>query len=47
MPKKVVRKIGEVHEVRTVKTIWDKIKAFLEGLAGVAVVLVIAMAILG
>lgn len=47
MPRFVRRKVAEFHEVHAVKTLWDRIKAFLDGLAGVAVVMVILIAIFG
>lgn len=38
MPKKISRKIGEVHQVTTVPTFVDKVKEFLGTVAGAAVI---------
>lgn len=42
------KKTGTVEvDIYRRKTVWDRIKAFLDGLAGVAVVMVIVIAIFG
>lgn len=45
MPKQVRTKVGEIHHVETVKTFGDQVKEFAQGLAGIAVIVVIAIAI--
>lgn len=47
MPKQIRRKIGEIHEVDFVKTPWDKVKEFLQGMAGLALIGVILIAVFG
>lgn len=47
MPQQIRRKIGEIHQVDFVKTPWDKVKEFLEGLAGLALIGVILIAVFG
>lgn len=47
MPKQIRRKIGEIHQVDIVKTPWDKVKEFLKGLAGLALIGVILIAVFG
>lgn len=39
MPREERRKIGEIHTVRQVPTIWDKIKEAIGAIAGLAVVI--------
>lgn len=47
MPKYTRRKIADLYEIQTEKTLWDRIKPILDGLAGVMVVLVILAAVFG
>lgn len=41
MPRKVRKPIGTIYQETTEKTAWDKVKEFLEVVAGGAVVLTI------
>ncbi|WP_193747979.1 hypothetical protein [Leisingera sp. ANG-S5] len=43
MPKKVTKEVGKIYRSYEVKTFGDKVKEFLEGLAG----FIIIMAIIG
>lgn len=38
MPRKVRKKIGDIYEEHTVETFGDKVKEFLQGVAGLAII---------
>lgn len=45
MPKQVHEEVGKIIRTRTVKTKWDEVKEFLQGLAGAAVLILVLVLI--
>ena len=47
MPHWERNKVGEIHRYRKVKTFWDQVKEFLEGMFVLAVLIGVLVAIFG
>lgn len=45
MPKTIQEEVGKIIRTRTVKTKWDQVKEFLQGLAGAAIIITVLVLI--